>query len=89
MTPDMVQFRLKVPKTSVCYMSWTIDAYDGAAFLKNDGDGMVSVFCSPDYAEETERIIKAFKAEGITIERLKPWGSAPNPRKEACPLDPL
>ena len=71
MTADMVRFRLTVPKASVCYMSWTIDAYDGVAFLKNESeDGVVSVFCSPDYAEETERIIRAFEAEGIAIEHL-------------------
>jgi hypothetical protein len=64
----MIQFRLKVPKESICYMSWTIDAYDGVAFLKNEREeGVVSIFCSPDYAEETERVIEAFEAEGIVI----------------------
>jgi hypothetical protein len=52
-------------------MSWTIDAYDGVAFLKNESEeGVVSIFCSPDYEEETERIISAFEAEGIAVERL-------------------
>jgi hypothetical protein len=75
MTDDMTQFRLKVPKASICYMSWTIDAYDGVAFLKNESDeGVVSVFCSPDYEDETERIIEAFEAEGIAIERLGFYG---------------
>jgi hypothetical protein len=71
MTADMTRFRLKVPKASVCYMSWTIDAHDGAAFLKNENEeGVVSIFCSPDYAEEIKRVIEAFETEGIPIERL-------------------
>jgi hypothetical protein len=71
MTAGMTRFHLRVPRESVCYMSWTIDAYDGVAFLKNESeDGVVSIFCSADYAEETERIIAAFEAEGIAVERM-------------------
>lgn len=52
-------------------MSWTIDGYEGVAFLRNESeDGLVSVFCPEDYVSETEKIISAFESEGIEIERL-------------------
>jgi hypothetical protein len=71
MTAGMVKFTLKVPPASICYMSWTIDAYEGVAFLKNEKErGVAAIFCSPGYAGETERIIEAFEAEGIAVERL-------------------
>ncbi|MDR1965498.1 MAG: DUF4911 domain-containing protein [Synergistaceae bacterium] len=66
----LVRFALKAPKEEICYMSWTIDAYEGVAFLQNEGeDGVVSIFCPPEYSAETERIIASFESEGITIER--------------------
>ncbi|MDR1470999.1 MAG: DUF4911 domain-containing protein [Synergistaceae bacterium] len=67
----MVRYALKVPKEEVFYMSWTIDAYEGVAFLRNEAEpGVVSVICSQDYASEAESIIEAFELEGIPIERL-------------------
>ncbi|MDR2780454.1 MAG: DUF4911 domain-containing protein [Synergistaceae bacterium] len=68
---DLLRYSLKVPKEEICYMSWTIDGYEGVAFLRNDAeDGMVSVLCPEDNAAETEKIISAFESEGIAIERL-------------------
>jgi hypothetical protein len=68
---DLLRYALKVPKEEICYMSWTIDGYEGAAFLRNEiEDGMVSVLCPENNASETEKIISAFESEGIAIERL-------------------
>ena len=65
------RYLLRAPKEEIYYISWTIDAYDGVAFVKNEDEpGLLSVFCSADYAGETEKIISAFESEGIKIERL-------------------
>jgi hypothetical protein len=68
---DMRRYTLRVPREEIFYMSWTIDAYDGVAFLRNEAEsGVVSVICPPGRATETESIIEAFEREGIVIERL-------------------
>jgi hypothetical protein len=65
------RYLLRAPKKEIYYISWTIDAYDGVAFVKNEDEpGLLSVFCSADYADETEKIISAFESEGTEIERL-------------------
>jgi hypothetical protein len=67
----LVRYLLKVPREEIFYISWTIDAYDGVAFLKNESEeGVVSVFCTSDYAVATGKIIDAFESEGIVIERV-------------------
>ena len=66
------RYLLRAPKEEIYYISWTIDAYEGVAFVKNEDEpGLLSVFCSSDYAGETEKIISAFESEGIKIERLQ------------------
>ena len=65
------RYLLRAPREEIYYISWIIDAYDGVAFVKNeDKPGLLSVFCSADYAAETEKIISAFVSEGIKIECL-------------------
>ncbi|MDR3279030.1 MAG: DUF4911 domain-containing protein [Synergistaceae bacterium] len=67
----MKRFILKVPKEDIYYISWTIDAYEGVAFLQNEREeGVVSIFCSPDYEVETDNIITALASEGMAIERM-------------------
>ncbi|MDR1916516.1 MAG: DUF4911 domain-containing protein [Synergistaceae bacterium] len=67
----MTRCSLKAPKEEIFYMSWTIDAYDGVAFLSNEKEpGIVSIIYSSDYASDVESIIDAFVSEGISIERL-------------------
>ncbi|MDR3076288.1 MAG: hypothetical protein LBU26_03215 [Synergistaceae bacterium] len=69
--PHLRRYLLKAPKEEIYYISWTIDAYEGVAFVKNEGEpGVLSVFCSDSYACETEKIISAFEAEGVKIERI-------------------
>ena len=69
--PGLCRYLLRVPKEEIFYISWIIDAYDGVAFVKNEREpGLLSIFCSEDYAGETEKLISAFEAEGIGIERL-------------------
>ena len=65
------RYLLRVPKEEIYYISWIIDAYDGVAFVKNEEEpGLLSVFCTADYAAEVDKIISAFESEGINIERL-------------------
>jgi len=65
------RYLLKAPKEEIYYISWIIDAYDGVAFVKNENEpGLLSIFCSADYAGDTEKLISAFVSEGIKIERL-------------------
>ena len=65
------RYLLRVPKEEIYYISWTIDAYEGVAFVKNEKEpGLLSIFCTTDYACETEKIISAFESEGIKIEIL-------------------
>ena len=67
----LCRYLLKAPKEEIFYISWIIDAYDGVAFVKNEDEpGLLSIFCSADYAGETEKIIRAFESEGIKIEYL-------------------
>ncbi|MDR3353793.1 MAG: DUF4911 domain-containing protein, partial [Synergistaceae bacterium] len=42
---DLLRYELSVPKRSICYLSWTIDAYEGVGFLRTDdsADGLVSI----------------------------------------------
>jgi hypothetical protein len=71
MAAGLYRYLLRIPKEEICYVSWTIDAYDGVAFVKNEPeDGVVSVFCAACYAPEAEKIIGAFESEGIAIERM-------------------
>jgi hypothetical protein len=66
-----LRFTLRLPKEEICYVSWTIDAYEGVAFLRNEGEeGVVSIMCSSDYSGEVESIIRAFETEGIAVERI-------------------
>ena len=68
---ELRRYVLRVPREEIYYMSWTIDAYEGVAFLKNEDEpGVVSIFCADDYASETEKIISAFEGEGILIKRV-------------------
>ena len=67
----LYRYLLRAPKEEIYYISWTIDAYEGVAFVKNEDEpGLLSIFCTADYAGETEKIISAFESEGIKIERL-------------------
>jgi hypothetical protein len=69
--PGFARYKLKAPRGEIFYISWTVDAYDGVAFVKNeDEDGVLSIFCPAEFAGETEKIIAAFESEGIAIERL-------------------
>ena len=65
------RYLLRAPREELYYISWTIDAYEGVAFVKNEEEpGLLSIFCTEHYAGETERIISAFESEGIKIEHL-------------------
>lgn len=69
---ECLRYALRVPKDAICYMSWTIDAYEGIGFLRTDdaADGLISVLCSSDYGAEIEALLDAFESEGIRIDRL-------------------
>jgi hypothetical protein len=68
----------RVPKEEIYYVAWTVDAYDGLAFLRNESEGIVSVFCSSDYADDVDLIISALMKEGIDIEILSEFHAGEN-----------
>ncbi|MDR3255516.1 MAG: DUF4911 domain-containing protein [Synergistaceae bacterium] len=68
--PELFRYELKAPKEDICYMSWTIDAYEGMGFLRTDDpSGLVSILFASGWREEVERLLSAFESEGIAIER--------------------
>ena len=69
---DLLAYELAVPKRSICYLSWMIDAYEGVGFLRTDDQtrGLVSVLFPSVRRDELERLLEAFESEGIPIERL-------------------
>jgi hypothetical protein len=72
MRPDVraVCYKIRAPKEEMCYISWTIDAYEGVAFMENEGGRAASVYCSSDYAPEVARVLGALVDEGVPIERI-------------------
>ena len=70
--PALLRYSLIVPRRDICYVSWTIDAYEGIGTLRtDDGDsGLVSVLFSMDYREELESLLDALESEGVHLERL-------------------
>jgi hypothetical protein len=68
---ELLRFELVVPRESIYYMSWTIDAYEGLGFLRTDDSarGLVSILFPSCLRQEIERLLDAFGAEGIEIHR--------------------
>ena len=68
----LLRYEIAVPKESVCYMSWTVDAYDGLGILRTDDPekGLVSILFPSCRRKETERLLSAFESEGIALKRL-------------------
>ena len=68
----LLRYGIVVPKEHICYVSWTIDAYDGLGFLRTDdpGEGRVSIFIPSCRRDELECLLDAFEAEGIKLRRL-------------------
>lgn len=65
-------YSLLVPKEDIYYISWTVDAYEGLAFLRTDdaAAGLVSLLFSSDYRADVESLLDAFLSEGIEIKRI-------------------
>ena len=69
---EALVYSLLVPKEDIYYISWTVDAYEGLAFLRTDdpSSGHVSLLFSSDYRQDVESLLDAFESEGIGITRL-------------------
>jgi hypothetical protein len=69
--PEHVCRSVVVPRESINYISWTIDAYEGVGFLRTDdaASGRVSILTSSDCLDELESLLDAFESEGIKITR--------------------
>lgn len=65
------RFALAMPKEEICYVSWTIDAYEGLGVLSTEdaSRGLVSIYCPREMEPWMEKLILAFEDEGISIER--------------------
>jgi hypothetical protein len=68
----LLRYGIAVPKEHICYMSWTIDAYDGLGFLRTDDayKGLVSILFPSCRRDELESLLSAFEAEGINLSRI-------------------
>jgi hypothetical protein len=67
----LLRYELTARRESICYMSWTIDAYEGVGFLRTDdpGSGLVSILFPSDWRDEIERVVDALESEGVVLER--------------------
>lgn len=67
---SLLRYTFVTDKESICYISWTIDAYEGLGFLRTDdaSEGRVSLMFTSDYRCEIEELLGAFASEGIRIE---------------------
>ena len=71
---SLLRYPLVVDREQICYLSWTVDAYEGLGFLRTDdagdaGGGRVSLLFTSDYRGEVEALLDALIAEGMHIER--------------------
>ncbi|MDR1515858.1 MAG: DUF4911 domain-containing protein [Synergistaceae bacterium] len=71
-TVTLLRREIIAPKESICYMSWTLDAYDGLGFLRTDDPekGQVSILFPSCRLEELEGLLCAFESEGIALRRV-------------------
>lgn len=67
--PDMVRFRLLLPRESIFFVSWTVDAYEGIGFVRTDDAiaGEVSLFCPVEQEEEAQSLLEALRREGVCL----------------------
>jgi len=71
---SLLRYPIVIDRENICYLSWTVDAYEGLGFLRTDdaSEGRVSLFFTSDYRDEVEKLLDTFVSEGIGIERAWP-----------------
>lgn len=69
----MVRYRIQTDPSSIFYISWTVDAYEGIGFVRTDSprEGWISLFCPACSRNEVDILLRAFQAEGIPIRILE------------------
>lgn len=69
----MVRYRIQTVSSSIFYISWTVDAYEGIGFVRTDSpqEGLISLFCPACSRNEVDSLLHAFHAEGIPIKILE------------------
>lgn len=72
-SPGLSRRRLCVPRERICYISWTIDAYEGLGFLVTDeaGTGTVSLYYPAGFECEVNALLEVFIEEGIPIRAIE------------------
>ncbi|VAX32143.1 hypothetical protein MNBD_NITROSPINAE05-1104 [hydrothermal vent metagenome] len=62
---DSVQWQLEVDKKDIAYIVSIFDAYENFAIVRtlDQSKGLIQLMISPDYLEETRKLLDNLKAE--------------------------
>ena len=62
---DSVQWQLEVDKKDIAYIVSIFDAYEDFAIVRtlDQSRGLIELMISPDYLEETEKLLDSLKTE--------------------------
>jgi len=62
---DSVQWQLEVDKKDIAYIVSIFDAYENFAIVRtlDQSKGLIQLMISPDYLEETRKLLESLKAE--------------------------
>jgi hypothetical protein len=65
MHTDSVQWQLEVDKKDIAYVVSIFDAYENFAIVRtlDQSKGLIQLMISPDYLEETRKLLDSLKAE--------------------------
>jgi hypothetical protein len=71
MHTDSIQWRIEVDKKDIGYIDSIFDGYEGLAVVRtlDASRGLIELLVSPDYLEDTRRLIEALSKE-ISIRPL-------------------
>jgi hypothetical protein len=62
---DSAQWQLEVDKKDIAYIVSIFDAYENFAIVRtlDQSKGLIQLMISPDYLEETQKLLDSLKAE--------------------------
>ncbi len=69
---QMYRFYISIHPHDICYLSWTINAYEGIGFLTTDdpGKGLVSVYSTLGNEDIMREVINSVLEEGTDLRIL-------------------
>lgn len=65
MHTDSIQWQLEVDKKDIAYIVSLFDSYENFAIVRtlDQSKGLIQLMISPDYLEETQKLLDALKSE--------------------------